>query len=153
MASVTVECQTDDGLSPAELDRLAGVLEAAVDSLEADSTRAWGEVSCLIVGAGRISELHREYFNDPSETDVITFPASDDPNVQRVEGDIVVCLDVARGQALEAGHSTLREVAFLGVHGLLHLNGWTDRTAAMRDAMLLRQEAMLRDIERSSGRL
>jgi probable rRNA maturation factor len=39
-------------------------------------------------------------------------------------GDIVVCPQVAQGQAETAGHSLLDEVHLLTAHGLLHLLGF-----------------------------
>ncbi len=74
-----------------------------------------------------MNNQHR-HMNKP--TDVLSFP-----QYQRAEewmedyglygeihlGDIVISLDRAKAQAEEYGHSMSREVAFLAVHGMLHL--------------------------------
>ena len=39
-------------------------------------------------------------------------------------GDIMICLDRAREQAEEYGHSVKREFAFLIAHSMLHLLGF-----------------------------
>ena len=66
-------------------------------------------------------------------TDVLSF-AQDDP---RLLGDIVISLETAARQAQAAGWPVESEVALLATHGLLHLLGHEDETAAgaapMRD--------------------
>lgn len=39
-------------------------------------------------------------------------------------GDILVCLDIMQEQAVEYGHTKTREMAYLTLHGVLHLFGF-----------------------------
>jgi len=39
-------------------------------------------------------------------------------------GDIVVCPQVAKAQAITAGHETINEILLLVTHGMLHLVGF-----------------------------
>ena len=41
------------------------------------------------------------------------------------------------------GHSPDEEIAFLVVHGLLHLAGWRDDTEEQRQGMLARQDDLI----------
>lgn len=92
------------------------------------------EVSVLLVDNAAIRELNRDYRNKDSATDVLSFPMEEDmedngePDViggptERMLGDIVISIEKAVEQADEYGHSIERELAFLTVHGLLHLLG------------------------------
>ena len=59
-------------------------------------------------------------------------------------GDVAVSWDTAAVQGPEAGLSTVHEVAFLALHGLLHLLGADDATDDDRAAMHTRQHALLK---------
>lgn len=115
------------------------VLEAALAHLSQPSEQL--EVSVSFVGEDEIRELNKEYRNNDNVTDVLSFPAVENPDrgVINVEehaadlnpetwllnlGDIIICLPRAKEQAKEYGHSLKREVAFLALHSLLHLLGY-----------------------------
>jgi probable rRNA maturation factor len=139
-------------LSQPDVRRLRNVFGHVAEGVAGDADLQVGEIRFLIVDERQIIKLHGQFFNDRSSTDVITFPASHDPD-QPIEGDVAICFQVACRQARTAGHSVLREIAFLGVHAILHLGGWTDDTPAERAAMLRHQESVLLEFERTSGQL
>lgn len=69
-------------------------------------------------------------------------------------GDIVIAPDVAIQQARQYGHSIEREMAFLAVHGLLHLFGYDHETIDKEQNMTALQEAILQPhgLTRTAGR-
>lgn len=79
------------------------------------------EISLSFCTATEIQALNKQYREKDSVTDVLSFPAlAEVPTL----GDIVICTSRAQEQASELGHSLKRELAFLFVHGLLHLLGY-----------------------------
>lgn len=58
-------------------------------------------------------------------------------------GDVMLCPSVAQAQARQLGHSLDRELAFLAVHGLLHLLGYGHETKRDEDEMTDLQERAL----------
>ena len=85
------------------------------------------EFNVIIVDNNYIHELNKTYRGIDRETDVISFALEDDKTfnpTERVLGDIYISIDKVYSQAKEYGHSNLRELAFLSVHGLLHLLGY-----------------------------
>jgi probable rRNA maturation factor len=110
-------------------------------------------IDLTLVGDERLRELSREYLDADHYTDVMSFSqvesgsagGGDEPAVhggpkRQLLGDVVVSLDRARDQAARAGHGVPAELALLVAHGVLHLLGFNDDTAAGKAAM--------RDLER-----
>jgi len=96
-----------------------------------------GEVSVVFVDDPTISEIHREYFDDASPTDVITFPfdedlASLDPHDVAgrapLLGELVVSVETAKREALRRKVSPEQEAGLYVIHGVLHLLGYDDRS-------------------------
>lgn len=101
----------------------------------------------IIVDDEKIHYLNKEYRNIDKVTDVISFALEDDNTFIKTEfrilGDIYICLNKAKSQALEYGHSFLREICFLSVHGLLHLLGYDHMTKDDEKIMFSIQELIL----------
>ncbi len=99
------------------------------------------EISVVLCDDPFIQTLNREYRQKDKPTDVLSF-AQDDPEVL---GDIVISLPTAARQADAAGWPLENEIALLGVHGLLHLLGYNDETAAGAWEMQRPTEAVLNE--------
>ncbi len=101
--------------------------------------------SIIFVTDEEIQRLNREFRNIDRVTDVISFALCDDPNNELVHelGDIFIDLDQAKRQAIEYGHTMTREVAFLAVHGFLHLNGYDHMTEEDEKVMFAKQDEIL----------
>lgn len=105
------------------------------------------EFNIIIVDNEYIHTLNREHRGIDRETDVITFALEDYEDIiyedYRLLGDIYISIDKARSQAEEYGHSFLRELSFLAVHGFLHLLGYDHMTEEDEKVMFTRQEMIL----------
>ena len=104
----------------------------------------------IIVDNEYIHELNRNYRNIDRETDVITFALDDDDTVinnsgVHILGDIYISIDRALSQAEDYGHSFLREICFLAVHGFYHLLGYDHMTKEDEEVMFKKQEEVLLD--------
>jgi probable rRNA maturation factor len=150
--ALDVEIVTERDLPGWLADQLRLLLSAAA-AWEPAAPRGQWILALRISSDAEISALHERFFDDASPTDVISFPSGDDLHaVSGYLGDIVVSADTAQLQAADAGHSLERELAFLALHGLLHVCGYDDCTPAERDAMLARQQALLERFEHEYGR-
>ena len=90
-----------------------------------------GEVSVTLTNNDYIHQLNRKYRQIDRPTDVLSFALneSEEPDIENgpdinVLGDIILSVERAEEQAADYGHSLRREIAFLTVHGMLHLLGY-----------------------------
>lgn len=106
--------------------------------------KARGTVSVVLVGDAAMRRLNRDWRGKDRATDVLSFPADDQPRVRgqrRHLGDIVIATGVARRQAADAGHAYGTELKVLALHGLLHLIGYDHE---IDDGRMARVEQRLR---------
>tara|TARA_R110002094_G_scaffold199842_1_gene171737 strand:+ start:743 stop:1162 length:420 start_codon:yes stop_codon:yes gene_type:complete len=105
------------------------------------------EVSLLLTGDKEIGELHEQFLDDPSPTDVMSFEMDNG-------AELVVSVETAQRVANEAGHAVDAEVALYIVHGMLHTVGYDDiedeDRRRMRDAeraIMQRLQLVVREVD------
>jgi len=108
------------------------------------------ELCITIVDEPRMEELHVQWMDLPDATDVLSFPMDElrsagdgQPFPTGMLGDIVLCPEFARTQAVEAGRSLDAELQFLTTHGILHLLGHDHMTPEEYDVMFALQDELL----------
>lgn len=109
------------------------------------------EVSVVLCDDDYIRQLNLAYRGKDSPTDVLSFalnegeenPITNGPQ-ENLLGDIIISLDRAVSQAEEYGHSLEREIAFLTLHGMLHLLGYDHEEEEDRREMRAEEEHILR---------
>src|SRR5690606_7822781 len=135
------------------LKRLEAVAAAA---LAAEGMPPYAEVSVTLVDDDEIQALNRDYRGKDAPTDVLSFPIWEPEEIADLRlhperyperplllGDVVISVPTAIRQAEEYGHGVDRELAYLCVHGVLHLLGYDHEEEAARQAMRQREEAIL----------
>lgn len=105
------------------------------------------EVSLLLTDDKEIGELHEQFLDDPSPTDVMSFEMDNG-------AELVVSVETAQRVANEAGHAVDAEVALYIVHGMLHTVGYDDiedeDRRRMRDAeraIMQRLQLVVREVD------
>lgn len=119
-----------------------------------------GEVSVMLTNNDYIHQLNRKYRQIDRPTDVLSFALneSEEPDIENgpdinVLGDIILSVERAEEQAADYGHSLRREIAFLTVHGMLHLLGYDHMEEADRLEMEKEQRYVMEQlgISRNEG--
>ena len=110
-------------------------------------------IGICLVTAPEMTRLNETFLKHKGSTDVITFDHSD-PSSQtpdpgpNIHGEIFICVDEAVLQARMFGTSWQSEVVRYLVHGVLHLLGFDDSSAAARRKMKREENRLLREITR-----
>lgn len=110
------------------------------------------ELGITLVDLDRMTGLHEDWMQEPGATDVLSFPIDEvrsaDPGVELepgVLGDIVLCPAFLGPQMEQSGRTLDQELAFLVVHGTLHLIGYDHMDETELIAMFGLQDRLLED--------
>ncbi|HLO11926.1 MAG TPA: rRNA maturation RNase YbeY [Pseudoneobacillus sp.] len=140
-----------NSLDENELMQIENILSFAARKLSVETD---SEISITFVSNERIQEINRDYRQKDKATDVISFAMEElgegevevvGGNQPRILGDIIISIPKAKEQAEEYGHSFLRELGFLAVHGFLHLLGYDHENEADEKVMFSLQRELLDD--------
>jgi probable rRNA maturation factor len=144
------------------IDETSEVTEEQIDIIEkllnyaaqVENVQDETEVSVTFVDNEKIREINRDYRGKDKATDVISFALEEmgDGEIEIVGvdmppvlGDIIISVPKAREQAEEYGHSLMRELGFLAVHGFLHLLGYDHETEEEEKEMFSKHKQILEE--------
>ena len=110
-----------------------------------------GEISILLVDDHQIKKLNEKYLHRSRPTNVISFSQIEGEFSHintHLLGDVVISVETAKRQANEANTTLQVEIAFLLIHGILHLLGY-DHEGSVREARMMRtkERELLRNIK------
>lgn len=91
-----------------------------------------GTLSIAFVNDTTIKQLHESFLDNPSPTDVITFPAN--PSFDSA-GEICISIDEAIKNAKSFSTTISHEITLYLIHGWLHLFGFDDKNEVAITAM------------------
>lgn len=141
-----VSISYDDGLTERP------EVEAIIGKVCDEVARVYGlsekdEMSVLLCNNQKIHELNRMYRQIDRPTDVLSFALNEGMEGGEAEacllGDLVISLERTAEQAVEYGHSFERELAYLTVHGCLHILGYDHMTEEDKKEMRTEEEFVL----------
>ncbi|MBU4186049.1 MAG: rRNA maturation RNase YbeY [Proteobacteria bacterium] len=116
--------QNNHKISPEMIQKKARAILNALDCPD-------GELSILIVNDSQIEALNKQYFNRYSPTNVIAFPMREGKfaNISpQLLGDVVISVETAHQEGINAGISMEERFIQLLIHGILHLFGYDHET-------------------------
>ena len=126
---IDASCWPDVQLATDEM--ISFLKKVLQEAARLENVKASTEISLVFTDDAHIKEINRNSREKDQATDVLSFAFSEGeepeafwPDEVTYLGEIFISVETARKQAQEYDHSLEREIAFLGIHGLLHLLGY-----------------------------
>jgi probable rRNA maturation factor len=119
-------------------------IEKVIDCLSLPGN---AQISFIFAGRPEIKKLNKRYFEKNKATDVISLGYKESRTCSMYSeylGDVIVCPVIARDNAKLYGKSFIYELYLYIAHGLLHLLGYSDKSARAAEKMKKAQEEVLK---------
>ncbi len=127
--------------------RAAAVRRLVQSVLKAENLSAHS-LTVILVDDPYLKQLHRDFLDDDTVTDVMTFDLGE---AGQVEGEIYISVDRAKDQAAAFDVPLAEEIARLIIHGILHLGGYEDHTPQEQTRMRRQENRYLQQYSRKIG--
>ena len=121
-----------------------------ITSVAKGKKRKVGDLSFVFCSDDFLLRLNKEYLNHDTLTDIITFDYSKDDNQLPISGDIYICIDRIRENAIKFNKSFENELHRVIIHGTLHLLGYADKTKAAKLEMTKQEDIALKLLSKQS---
>lgn len=106
------------------------------------------------VTAKAMREIHADHFNDPSDTDCMSFPIDPEGlHTPHVFGQVVVCPKTAILYSQDHQADPYEELALYIIHGLLHCIGYDDLSPKDRRKMRAEEAKCMEAVKKCGIRL
>ena len=142
-----VSISYSDGMTPSEANE--AVIRKVCDEVAVTySLTPEEELSVVLCDNAHIHKLNKEYRSIDRPTDVLSFALNEGDDEFGEEeshllGDLIISLERTAEQAEEYGHPFERELAYLTVHGCLHILGYDHMTDEDKKEMRTEEEFIL----------
>lgn len=128
------------------------VLSQCFSEEKLENSNLW--ITITLTTLENIRKINNEYRKIDKATDVLSFPmfekieldekiAKKDFENEDVLGDIIICVDKVKEQAVEYEHSFERELSYMVVHGFYHLMGYDHIEEEDKKIMRTKEEKIL----------
>jgi probable rRNA maturation factor len=91
------------------------------------------ELTYIFCSDAYLHQINLDYLDHDTYTDIITFNNADEPGI--IESDIFISIDRVKENAETLRLSFADELHRVMIHGVLHLIGFDDKTAVLKQKM------------------
>jgi rRNA maturation RNase YbeY len=99
-----------------------------------------GEINIIFCTSGKLLKINQLHLNHHDHTDIITF---DHTVGNIISGDLFISFERVKANAADLGIDFKDEMLRVIIHGVLHLMGYKDKSAASRREMRAKEDQCL----------
>jgi probable rRNA maturation factor len=118
--------------------RQAGKVSAWIEKGVKSEKARVGSLSYVFCTDAFLLSINKEYLNHDTLTDIVTFEYTE--QVGLLEGEIYISVQRVKENAAKLGVDFKTEVHRVIIHGVLHLLGYSDKTASQKKLMRDKEE-------------
>lgn len=107
----------------------------------ASENKELGELNFIFCSDEYLRIINDQYLNHNFFTDIVTFDNSDQKGI--IEGDIFISIDRVKENAASFQSGFTQELNRVIIHGVLHLVGYSDKSARQKTVMRRKEDAYL----------
>ena len=100
-----------------------------------------GELNFIFCSDNHLLQMNLDYLQHNTFTDIITFDTSEEKDL--ICGDIFISIDRVKDNAIKFKKEPDNELHRVIIHGVLHLMGYSDKTANKKSIMRGKEDAYL----------
>jgi probable rRNA maturation factor len=104
-------------------------------------------ITIRFVGRSEGRKLNAAYRQKDYATNVLTFPYEEQPGIDHLYADIIICPPVVEKEAKEQQKTFLQHLAHLTIHGTLHAQGFDHEDEIEAQAMEELEVAILKKLK------
>ncbi len=118
------------------------LVRSIVNEIAKDKGCKFSYLEISFVTKDIIQEINKEHLHHDYPTDIITFEYDRDED-DVIDGELIICSQVAEENAEEYGVSVESELLRLVVHGVLHLIGYDDTDEVKKKLMKSEEDRLV----------
>ncbi len=139
---INISIDTDPSLHGLNDDESVKIIKHTLQSKNIETS----DISIIFGNKQLLKELKNKFFKINATTDVIAFRLNAYEE-QNIEGEIYICLPVAKENAKRFNESYEKEIARLIIHGSLHLIGYNDSSETEQKRMVELEDKYLKELK------
>ncbi|MFK5914238.1 MAG: rRNA maturation RNase YbeY [Woeseiaceae bacterium] len=138
---IDIDVQREVAALPNDIELLNWVRQTLSSENYADA-----ELTLRFVDTKESTELNEQYRHKQGSTNVLSFPFDAPKEIKdelNLLGDLIICSDVVKKEAVEQNKKEISHWAHMVVHGTLHLLGYDHLTDAEAEVMETKEITIL----------